>query len=276
VWVPHDVRDLVVDFARCWSEKTKIGTGRFIHWLGVRASKFYDWRGRYGRVNEHNGWIPRDFWLQPWEKQAIIGFHQEHPLEGYRRLTFMMLDADVVAASPSSVWRASETSRCYGLASTSFTTRKRESACLAQTVKRRIEWGRSCPLLFNPQFKRFKLLLRHALQSHRCGQIQSGNLFYFVAAFYVATEFLHFWVSAHFQKHFIRIGKGQVLFNQAVLNQNAIIRRYCQRRWMGLRSALALFWVFHCTYADRFFQSGHFLRLSQNCLPVGSMLDQTR
>ncbi len=105
MWVPHDVRDLVVDFVRCWSEKTEIGTGRFIYWLGVRASKFYDWRERYGRVNEHNGWVPRDFWLQPWEKQAIIDFHREHPLEGYRRLTFMMLDADVVAVSPSSVWR---------------------------------------------------------------------------------------------------------------------------------------------------------------------------
>lgn len=105
MWVPHDVRDLVVDFVRRWSEKTEISAGRFIHWLGVRASKFYDWRERYGRVNEHNGWIPRDFWLAPWEKQAIIGFHGEHPLEGYRRLTFMMLDADVVAVSPSSVWR---------------------------------------------------------------------------------------------------------------------------------------------------------------------------
>ena len=105
MWVPHDVRDLVVDFVRCWSEKTEIGPGRFIHWLGVRASKFYDWRERYGRVNEHNGWVPRDFWLAPWEKQAILGFHREHPLEGYRRLAFMMLDADVVAVSPSSVWR---------------------------------------------------------------------------------------------------------------------------------------------------------------------------
>jgi len=105
VWVPHDVRDLVVDFVRCWSEKTEIGTGRFIHWLGVRASKFYDWRERYGRVNEHNGWVPRDFWLQPWEKQSIIRYYLDHPLEGYRRLTFMMLDADVVAVSPSSVWR---------------------------------------------------------------------------------------------------------------------------------------------------------------------------
>jgi putative transposase len=56
-------------------------------------------------VNEHNGWVPRDFWLEDWEKQAIIGFHLKNPLEGYRRLTFMMLDADIVAVSPTSVWR---------------------------------------------------------------------------------------------------------------------------------------------------------------------------
>src|ERR1039457_4528508 len=94
-WVPHDVRDEVVDFARRWSEKTEIGVGRFIHWLGVTASKFYDWRERYGCVNEQNGWVPRDFWLEPWEKDAIIDFHLKNPLEGYRRLTFMMLDANV-------------------------------------------------------------------------------------------------------------------------------------------------------------------------------------
>lgn len=94
-----------MDFVRRWSETAEIGTGRFVGWLGVTASKFYDWRERYGRVNEHNGWVPRDFWLEDWEKQAIIDFHWKNPLEGYRRLTFMMLDADIVAVSPSSVWR---------------------------------------------------------------------------------------------------------------------------------------------------------------------------
>ena len=103
--MPHDTRDEVVDFFRRWSEKTEIGVGKFITWLGIRSSKFYQWQQRYGRVNEHNGWIPRDFWLEPWEKEAIIQYHYEHPLEGYRRLTFMMLDGDVVAVSPSSVWR---------------------------------------------------------------------------------------------------------------------------------------------------------------------------
>jgi hypothetical protein len=99
------VRDQVVDFVRRWSEKTEIGAGRLVRWVGVRASKFYDWRERYGRVNEHNGWVPRDFWLERWEKEAIIGFHLKNPLEGYRRLTFMMLDADIAAVSPASVWR---------------------------------------------------------------------------------------------------------------------------------------------------------------------------
>ena len=49
--------------------------------------------------------FPRDFWLESWEKQAILNFHLEHPPEGYRRLTLMMLDADIVAVSPASVWR---------------------------------------------------------------------------------------------------------------------------------------------------------------------------
>lgn len=73
--------------------------------MKIGSSKFYDWRKRYGKVNEHNHWIPRDYWLEDWEKQAIIDYYRLHPTEGYRRLTFMMLDADVVAVSPSSVYR---------------------------------------------------------------------------------------------------------------------------------------------------------------------------
>ena len=99
------MRDQIMDFVRRWSDQTEIGVGRFIVWLGIKASKFYSWQKRYGRVNEHNGWVPRDFWLEDWEKQAIVNFHLKNPLEGYRRLTFMMLDGDVVAVSPSSVWR---------------------------------------------------------------------------------------------------------------------------------------------------------------------------
>ena len=78
---------------------------RLIGWLGVSSSKYHDWRARYGRVNEHNAWIPRDHWLDDAEKKAIVDFHRDYPLEGYRRLAFMMLDRDVAAASPASVYR---------------------------------------------------------------------------------------------------------------------------------------------------------------------------
>jgi len=34
------------EFFENWSEKTEIGVGRFIGWLHITASKFYDWRER--------------------------------------------------------------------------------------------------------------------------------------------------------------------------------------------------------------------------------------
>jgi putative transposase len=49
--------------------------------------------------------VPRDHWLTPQEIDRITHFARSHTQEGYRRLTFMMLDADVVACSPSSVYR---------------------------------------------------------------------------------------------------------------------------------------------------------------------------
>lgn len=94
-----------MDYVDHWQERTELPGKQFIAWLGIGASKFHDWRKRYGKANEHNGKVPRDFWLEDWEKQAILDFHDRHPLDGYRRLTFMMLDADVVAVSPSSVYR---------------------------------------------------------------------------------------------------------------------------------------------------------------------------
>jgi transposase InsO family protein len=95
----------VVDFIRTWSEKTSLLIERLLGWLELSVGKFYDWRQRYGKRNQHNGWVPRDFWLTEEEKKAILNFQEQFPLESYRRLTYMMIDADVVAVSPSSVFR---------------------------------------------------------------------------------------------------------------------------------------------------------------------------
>jgi transposase InsO family protein len=96
---------VVVDFVNRWSAQTEIAVSCFLLWIGIATSKWHSWKARYGKANEHNAWIPRDHWLEEAEKQAVVAFHEQYPLEGYRRLTFMMLDANVVAVSPASVYR---------------------------------------------------------------------------------------------------------------------------------------------------------------------------
>ena len=56
-------------------------------------------------------WVPHEggprSWISSgagWRRQAVIGFYLKKPLEGYRRLTFMMLNGDIVAVSASSLW----------------------------------------------------------------------------------------------------------------------------------------------------------------------------
>ena len=95
----------MVDFVTTWSEKAELPADFFTRGLGISRSKFFDWKKRYGCENHHNGSMPRDFWLEDWEKQSIVEFYQAHPLEGYRRCCYMMIDADLVSVSPATVYR---------------------------------------------------------------------------------------------------------------------------------------------------------------------------
>ena len=122
-----DKRDAVVDFVNGWSAKSQISKGQLLSWIGLPRSRYYDWSGRYGKVNEQARMIPRDHWLEAWEKQAIIDYFEQHPLAGYRRLTYRMMDADVVAASPSSVYRVLEPPDCWIAGTPSPVSRARGS-----------------------------------------------------------------------------------------------------------------------------------------------------
>jgi hypothetical protein len=48
------VRDEVVDLVEDWSKRTEIDRKRFITWVGIARGKYFAWRERYGKVNEHN------------------------------------------------------------------------------------------------------------------------------------------------------------------------------------------------------------------------------
>ena len=103
--MPKKMRQDVVDFIRLWAEQTPFTREQILVGLGVPSSKYHDWVQRYADENRHNAQIPKKIWLQKAEKESILDYHAKHRDEGYRRLAYMMLDEDVAAVSPSSVYR---------------------------------------------------------------------------------------------------------------------------------------------------------------------------
>jgi len=106
-------------------------------WIGIGRSKYQDWVTRFGKVNEHNAWVPRDHWLTEDEIMRICNFARSHPSDGYRRMTFMMLDADVVACSPSSVYRVLKKA---GLLSGQTPNVTKKGTGFVQPLKAHQEW----------------------------------------------------------------------------------------------------------------------------------------
>lgn len=95
----------MVGFIDYWKERTGHPDQWFCHCIGIRQEKLISWRKRFSLPNRHNGQIPRDFWLDDGERQAIIDFYSEHRDDGYRRCAYMMIDQDIAYASPSTVYR---------------------------------------------------------------------------------------------------------------------------------------------------------------------------
>lgn len=86
-------------------KKTDIEITKLIGFLGINISKYYNWVKRRGLPNNHNGKTPKRNWILNLEKEAIIKYAKEHENEGYRRLTYMVLDENIAAVSPASTYR---------------------------------------------------------------------------------------------------------------------------------------------------------------------------
>jgi len=104
-WAEPKLRDEIVDFAEKYASQTDLPLSRLILWIGLSPDRFYQWRKRRGDPNRHNAPTPKKHWIDEWERQAIGHFYLDHREEGYRRVAYMMLDANVVAVSPSTVYR---------------------------------------------------------------------------------------------------------------------------------------------------------------------------
>ena len=104
-WVEPDLRDEVVAGIEAWHVLTSIPRTSLLAWAGIGRATYYDWSARKGLANRHNPPPHQSHWTLPQEREAVVAFAREHPEEGYRRLTYMMIDADVAYLSPATVYR---------------------------------------------------------------------------------------------------------------------------------------------------------------------------
>ena len=100
-WVAPEIRDEIVHFIEDKVAKTAYNRLELLAMIGVRPSRYYEWKKRLGQFNRHNGKIPKSHWILPKERETILKYCKDKLEEGYRRLAFMMLDEDVAAVSPS-------------------------------------------------------------------------------------------------------------------------------------------------------------------------------
>jgi len=99
------MREDIIEFIDMVRSKSIYNKQELLSLMALSKSRYYDWLYRQGRPNAHNGIVPKAHWLLDSERQKILSWCRDKTGEGYRRLTYMMLDKDIVAVSPSSTYR---------------------------------------------------------------------------------------------------------------------------------------------------------------------------
>jgi putative transposase len=78
-----------------------------LRYLGLKSSTYYYWlyRCQEQRLSDAKPVGKNPYRLLDWEKEAIRDFYLENQQSGYRRITYMMIDQNIVYTSPSTVYR---------------------------------------------------------------------------------------------------------------------------------------------------------------------------
>lgn len=84
-----------------WSLEAVLGV------LDIARSDYFEWRRRLGdnRLDDTSPNTPQLYALTADEEAAIEAFALKHPRVGYRKLTWIMVDAGVAYASEAAVYR---------------------------------------------------------------------------------------------------------------------------------------------------------------------------
>lgn len=80
---------------------------RILHRLGLSRARYRAWTARAAadRLADRPTAAPARDAILPAERAAVCAYALAHPKDGYRRLAWQMVDADVAALSPASVYR---------------------------------------------------------------------------------------------------------------------------------------------------------------------------
>jgi len=73
--------------------------------IELPRATYFRWLKSEGKEERKENNVPKGHWLLEWETEKIIEYKRENPETGYRRLAWMMVDRDIVAVSPTSVYR---------------------------------------------------------------------------------------------------------------------------------------------------------------------------
>ena len=85
--------------------RTDLKKRELIKCIRISRSRYYDWKRRQGKPNLHNGHIPKSHWILPEEERLIVRYCSERLIGVYRQEAYKMLDENVVAVSPSTIYR---------------------------------------------------------------------------------------------------------------------------------------------------------------------------
>ena len=100
--IPPQITEDVVSTITWLKKRAGFPVGISLDIIDLSRATYFRW-SKAGSKKKHE--VSKDHWLQDWETGCIIAYKREHPEIGYHRLSWMMVDAGIVAVSPTSVHR---------------------------------------------------------------------------------------------------------------------------------------------------------------------------
>jgi len=102
---PAETKEVILRTVEKTQERSGWKVGEILKSLGVPRSVYYDWCARGKRLEDRRA--PGFMLDRPLteEVEAVVRYALEHTREGYRRLSWMMVDEDVAYLSPATVYR---------------------------------------------------------------------------------------------------------------------------------------------------------------------------